>query len=107
MIEDAISFEDAEGLFRYLGVSALEAENSAIAIAAQPEPKLTGIVEMYDSVRGFGFIRPDDGSGDIFVHAARLQTGLARLMKLDRVAYRVIAGAKGREQQADAVELIR
>jgi cold shock protein len=32
----------------------------------------TGVVKIYNDSRGFGFIKPDDGSKDVFVHANEL-----------------------------------
>jgi CspA family cold shock protein len=35
----------------------------------------TGKVKMFNKQRGFGFIRPDDGSADIFFHVSALREG--------------------------------
>lgn len=37
--------------------------------------KVTGCVKWFDPKKGFGFIQPDDGAGDIFVHQVRLTNG--------------------------------
>ena len=34
---------------------------------------LNGIIKTYKSERGFGFITPDDGSGDVFMHVSSVQ----------------------------------
>jgi cold shock protein len=39
---------------------------------------VTGIVEWYDDERGFGFIAPDDGSGDVFCHFSTIQDACYR-----------------------------
>jgi CspA family cold shock protein len=50
----------------------------------------------YNAVRGFGFIGPDRGGKDIFVHASVLErAGIADLAEGQRVA--VDVGSKGRE----------
>jgi CspA family cold shock protein len=35
----------------------------------------SGKIKMYSEERGFGFIRPDDGSGDVFFHVTALREG--------------------------------
>ncbi len=52
----------------------------------------TGIVKMFNSEKGFGFIKPDDGGEDIFVH----QTGLIdNINRDDKVEFSQERGKKG------------
>lgn len=48
----------------------------------------TGRVKFFDDVRGFGFIEPDDGGRDVFVHAKALRaTGLDSLSEGQAVEF--------------------
>ena len=64
-----------------------------------------GTVAWYDEDKGFGFINPDSGAGDVFVHARALAEGLTWLAEGDRVAYEVVSGDKG--PQARGVHLVQ
>jgi len=59
---------------------------------------MAGTVKWYNRDKGFGFVQPDDGGRDVFVHASTLQRGgIADLTEGQRVHMSVVAGAKGRE----------
>jgi CspA family cold shock protein len=48
----------------------------------------TGIVKFYNLQRGFGFIQPDDGGRDVFVHATALErAGISSLREGQKVAF--------------------
>ncbi|MBO1908918.1 cold-shock protein [Microvirga sp. 3-52] len=48
----------------------------------------TGTVKFYIDQKGFGFIQPDDGSKDVFVHAAALErAGMRGLREGQKVAF--------------------
>ena len=64
-----------------------------------------GTVAWYDEDKGFGFISPDSGAEDVFVHARALAEGLTWLTEGDRVDYAVVSGDKG--PQARDVHLVR
>ena len=50
-----------------------------------------GTVKFFDSTRGFGFIAPEDGSKDVFVHISAVQrAGMDALSEGQRVEYEVI-----------------
>ncbi|MGV3557427.1 cold-shock protein [Larkinella arboricola] len=52
----------------------------------------TGTVKFFNESKGFGFIVPDDASGDIFVHVSACQD---QLRERDKVTYEVERGPKG------------
>ena len=56
----------------------------------------TGIVKWFDATKGFGFIAPEDGSKDIFVHhSAIVGSGYKSLEEGQRVQYTIQNGPKG------------
>lgn len=57
----------------------------------------TGIVKFFNTTKGFGFIQPDDGGKDVFVHISAVQrAGLAGLAEQQRVEFEVERGRDGR-----------
>lgn len=52
-----------------------------------------GTVKFYNETKGFGFITPDNGTADIFVHVTGLAT--RKLNEGDKVTYDVKDGQKG------------
>jgi cold shock protein len=49
---------------------------------------ITGTVKFYNDQKGFGFIQPDDGSKDVFVHATALErAGLRGLAEGQKVSF--------------------
>jgi len=58
----------------------------------------TGTVKWFNAAKGFGFIQPDDGGKDSFVHISAVQAaGMATLNKDQRVSYEVETGRNGTE----------
>lgn len=56
----------------------------------------TGIVKWFNSKKGFGFIVPDDGGSDLFVHHSEIKTeGFATLDEGQKVEFEVGEGKKG------------
>jgi CspA family cold shock protein len=57
-----------------------------------------GTVKFFNEDKGYGFIQPDDGGKDSFVHISAVQAaGLATLSKDQRVTYDVETGRNGKE----------
>ncbi len=60
--------------------------------------EMVGTVKWYDPAKGFGFITPQDGGRDVFVHATALErAGLGPLQERQSVRMGVVQGAKGPE----------
>lgn len=62
----------------------------------------TGKVKFFNAGKGFGFITPDDGGKDVFVHVSN--TNGAELNDGDKVEFEVVDGRKG--PQADNVRVV-
>ena len=57
----------------------------------------TGTVKFFDVTRGFGFIEPEDGSKDAFVHISAVErAGLSSLNEGQKVSYELQPGQNGR-----------
>ncbi len=57
-----------------------------------------GTVKFFNADKGYGFIQPDDGGEDSFVHISAVQAaGFATLAKEQRVTYEVETGRNGRK----------
>lgn len=58
----------------------------------------TGTVKWFNSTKGYGFIQPDAGGSDVFVHISAVeQAGLNGLNDNQKVSYEVETGRNGRE----------
>ena len=67
--------------------------------------KMTGIVKWFNADKGFGFITPDDGSKDVFVHFSAIQgEGFKSLDEGQAVSYDLTEGARAM-QAANVVKL--
>ncbi|MBN1577462.1 MAG: cold-shock protein [Chitinispirillaceae bacterium] len=60
----------------------------------------TGVVKWFNEAKGYGFISPDDGSRDVFVHFSAIQSnGFKKLEEGQKVQFEVVDGAKGPNAQ--------
>lgn len=58
----------------------------------------TGTVKWFNSTKGFGFIQPDEGGKDVFVHISAVErAGLNGLNDDQKISYELEAGRDGRQ----------
>ena len=110
----SISCEVGTGAKGPLVVTVLNLDNSTAApggmgggvrAAARPAQTLEGAVKWFEADRGYGFIAPDGGGKDIFIHVTALRrSGVNQVGPGQRVRVDVVDGRKGLE--ADKVTLI-
>ena len=57
----------------------------------------TGTVKWFNATKGFGFIQPDDGSKDVFVHISAVQSSsMATLNEGQKVEFDLVKGTDGK-----------
>ncbi|MDA5194316.1 cold-shock protein [Govanella unica] len=66
----------------------------------------TGTVKWFNSTKGYGFIQPDDGSQDAFVHISAVErAGLRGLNDGQKVSYDLVTGRNGKQSAENLVIL--
>lgn len=57
----------------------------------------TGTVKWFNTIKGYGFITPDDGSADVFVHISAVErAGMSNLGEGQRLSYELERGRSGK-----------
>ena len=57
-----------------------------------------GTVKWFNATKGFGFIQPDDGGNDVFVHISAVErAGMGSLNEGQKVSFDVTQGPKGKQ----------
>jgi len=70
-------------------------------------PMTTGTVKWFNSQKGFGFIAPDDGGNDAFVHISAVErAGLGDLREGQKVGFELVADRKSGKFSADNLKLL-
>ncbi len=66
----------------------------------------TGIVKWFNAQKGFGFIQPDAGGADIFVHISAVErAGLRGLAEGQKVSYEIVVDSRSGKSSADQLEV--
>ncbi len=88
-------------LFNVLAGLAMAGALLATQAAARTESRKTGTVKWFSKEKGFGFIKPDKGGPDVFVHYLDVESaGLLGLREGQRVSY-VIVVERGKSKASD------
>lgn len=70
-----------------------------------PAQEMTGVVKWYNAQKGFGFVAPESGGPDVFVHASALErSGVRSLAEGQSITIRVVTGRKGPEAESVRVD---
>ncbi len=65
----------------------------------------TGTVKWFNAQKGFGFIQPDDGSKDVFVHISAVErAGLGQLNEGQKIRYELTADRRSGKMSADRLQ---
>ena len=66
----------------------------------------TGVVKWFNSQKGFGFIQPDSGGTDVFVHVSAVErAGLRGLAEGQKVSYEIVVDRRSGKSSADQLQI--
>ena len=68
---------------------------------------MTGTVKWFNATKGFGFIQPDDGGKDAFVHISAVErAGIDRLIEGQKVEFELVSDRRSGKLSADNLKRI-
>jgi CspA family cold shock protein len=68
----------------------------------------TGTVKWFNASKGFGFIQPDEGGSDAFVHISAVErAGIGGLQEGQKISYELVADRRSGKMAADNLKSVR
>ena len=68
---------------------------------------ITGTVKFFNTDKGYGFIEPEDGSKDAFVHISAVErSGLSSLSEGQKVSYELVSDQRSGKMSADNLKVV-
>ena len=65
----------------------------------------TGTVKWFNATKGFGFIQPDNGGQDVFVHISAVErAGMSNLNEGQKISYEMVADKRSGKMSADKLQ---
>jgi CspA family cold shock protein len=69
--------------------------------------RTSGTVKFFNAAKGYGFVQPENGDKDVFVHATALEAaGISSLNEGDKITFVLEDDSKGRGKQAGQVQKV-
>jgi len=73
-----------------------------MVLAIEGSSMTIGTVKWFNAQKGYGFIQPEDGSKDVFVHISAVErSGLGHLVEGQRISYQIERGQQGKTSAVD------
>jgi CspA family cold shock protein len=83
------------------------ARGSLTRVRKERAPMATGTVKWFNIQKGFGFIQPDDGGKDVFVHISAVErAGMQSLNEGQKISYEIVADRKSGKSSADNLRAV-
>jgi CspA family cold shock protein len=81
--------------------------NRVFILASKGDVMATGTVKWYNAQKGFGFIQPDDGGKDAFVHVSAVErAGLNDLREGQKLSFEMVTDKRSGKMSADKLQAI-
>jgi len=65
----------------------------------------TGTVKWFNSTKGFGFIQPDNGGADVFVHISAVErAGMSSIVEGQKIGYEMVRDSKSGKMAAEQLQ---
>ena len=65
-----------------------------------------GTVKWFNATKGFGFIQPDDGKQDVFVHVSAVERAGLQLHEGQKLSYELVADKRNGKMSADELKAL-
>jgi CspA family cold shock protein len=76
-------------------------------LASKRRIMTTGTVKWYNSQKGFGFIQPDDGGKDAFVHVTAIErAGMSDLREGQKISFELVTDARSGKISAERLQAV-
>lgn len=67
----------------------------------------TGTVKFFNATKGFGFIQPDDGASDVFVHISAVErAGMRNIVEGQKLSFEVVKDSRSGKSAADNLQAV-